>query len=73
MPNNIDFDTKKEFTFKGFSGSCVQDVAQDNEEFYHGKILDIAPHLYTYEADKKGDMYEQFCAAVNEYLDDSAK
>lgn len=65
-PAGRDFGVQKEFSFRGFSGSCVEDE-HNGETFYHGKILDIEP-LVLYEASDKQELYREFKLAVREYV-----
>jgi predicted HicB family RNase H-like nuclease len=53
------------FNFEGYLGSCKFDP---DSETYHGRILGIE-ELITYEALNSDDLYEEFIASVNDYLE----
>jgi predicted HicB family RNase H-like nuclease len=53
------------FNFEGYLGSCKFDP---DSETYHGRILGIE-ELVTYEASSSDDLYEEFIASVNDYLE----
>jgi len=55
------------FNFEGYLGSCKFDP---DSETYHGRILGIND-LVTYEALNSDDLYEEFIASVNDYLETS--